>query len=150
MSRVIVSLLFIAISSIFLYSSLNLPDANTGDPNQAKYFPAVISVFFLIVSIFLLIDELRKKIGTNETLKLLLSKNNFLIILSVIVISIIYSIIFELLGFLVSTIIFLIAILCLINGIKGWKKWLTNLSVSLIFSFVIWYSFNELLGVSLP
>lgn len=150
MSRVIVSILFIAISSIFLYSSLSLPDASTGDPNQAKYFPALISSFFIIVSILLLIDELRKKIGANETLKLLMSKSNFLIILSVIVISFIYSIIFEILGFLLSTIIFLIVILFLINGIKGWKKWLTNLSVSIIFSFVIWYSFSELLGVSLP
>ena|SRR5699024_941928 len=150
MSRIIVSVFFIAVSAIFLYSSLSLPDANTGDPNQAKYFPVLISAFFLIVSILLLLDEWRKKIGVNQTLKLLFTKRNFLTISSVIVISFIYSIVFESLGFLYSTIFFLIAILLLINGFKGWKTWATNLSVSIIFSLVIWYSFSELLGVSLP
>lgn len=147
MSRIFVSIFFIIVSILFLIASLNLPEAQLGDPDQAMYFPAIISAFLLFISILLLIKEWKANGKANEELKLLFSKRNLPLIIGVIVASLIYTAIFEMLGFLLSTFLFLGAILFLING---WKKWIVNLSVAIIFSFAAWYGFGELLNVSLP
>lgn len=151
MSRVIVSIFLIVVSALFLFFSYSLPEAHTGDPNQAKYFPVMISSFFLVISFMLLINELRnRQREENVELKMLFSKKTFPIILSIVILSIVYAFVFELLGFLVSTILFLGIVLFLINGIKGFKKWAINVIVAVLFSFLIWYGFGELLGISLP
>ncbi|WP_250543369.1 tripartite tricarboxylate transporter TctB family protein, partial [Staphylococcus pseudoxylosus] len=60
---------------------------------------------------------------------------------------IIYAFIFEPFGFLISTILFLGCIMFLING---YKRWLQNILVTVIFSGIAWYTFSQLLDVSLP
>lgn len=64
-----------------------------------------------------------------------------------IILGIIYSLIFETVGFLISTILFLGLLLFYLNGRK---KWLVNIAVTAGFSFITWYGFSQLLGVSLP
>ncbi|MGJ5708507.1 tripartite tricarboxylate transporter TctB family protein, partial [Staphylococcus equorum] len=71
----------------------------------------------------------------------------FIRIVLTIVLTVIYALIFERLGFLISTIIFLGAIMFLING---YKRWLQNILVTVIFSGIAWYTFAQLLNVSLP
>ncbi|WP_390175492.1 tripartite tricarboxylate transporter TctB family protein, partial [Staphylococcus pseudintermedius] len=59
----------------------------------------------------------------------------------------IYTIIFERIGFLISTVLFLAAVMFLVNGFQHWLK---NLIVAIVFSGVAWYTFAQLLDVSLP
>lgn len=61
--------------------------------------------------------------------------------------SILYAILFDKLGYVISTILFLQGVLFLFNGFKKWK---TNTVVVLIFSLFIYILFSKLLGVYLP
>lgn len=77
---------------------------------------------------------------------LVANRTSFLII-STLILAIIYAFVFEKIGFLISTILFLGALLFVLNGRK---KWVTNIVVSVIFSISAWYVFSQLLHVSLP
>jgi putative tricarboxylic transport membrane protein len=60
---------------------------------------------------------------------------------------IIYAILFNRIGYVLSTIVFLEAMLLLFNGKKKWK---TNTIVAVVFSVFIYIVFSKLLGVILP
>lgn len=137
----------IALSIVCFFASLNLPRANLGNANGPIYFPVGISVFLFIFSVIYLVQEIRSLDEINEKISELFSGRTPLLVIATLVLGTIYALIFESLGFLVSTIIFLGLLLFLVNGPK---KWLVNISVTLIFSFLSWYAFSELLGVSLP
>ena len=77
----------------------------------------------------------------------LLERATLLRIIFTIVFALVYALLFEPLGFLISTILFLGAVLFLINGFKHWFQ---NILVTIIFSAIAWYTFSQLLDVSLP
>ncbi|EQB34908.1 MULTISPECIES: tripartite tricarboxylate transporter TctB family protein [Virgibacillus] len=137
----------ILLSVFFLVGSLRLPKANLGNPYGPLYFPIGVSLLLLIFSIIYFIQELRKLTEDNEAIKELFSGRTPKLIGITILFAIGYSLLFERAGFLLSSIVFLGALLFLINGPK---KWITNLVVAVIFSFISWYAFSEMLGVSLP
>ncbi|MYL42970.1 tripartite tricarboxylate transporter TctB family protein [Virgibacillus salexigens] len=137
----------ILLSVFFLVGSLRLPKANLGNPYGPLYFPIGVSLLLLIFSIIYFIQELRKLTEDNEAIKELFSGRTPKLIGITILFAIGYSLLFERAGFLLSSILFLGALLFLINGPK---KWITNLVVAVIFSFISWYAFSEMLGVSLP
>ncbi|WP_052365923.1 tripartite tricarboxylate transporter TctB family protein [Geomicrobium sp. JCM 19055] len=58
-----------------------------------------------------------------------------------------YTLIFERVGFFLSTVIFLAAIMFFLNGKK---KWLLNIIVTLVVAGSSWYVFSYLLEISLP
>lgn len=62
------------------------------------------------------------------------------------IVSIIYALLFERIGYVLSTILFMGAILFVVNQ----KQWKTNLIVSITFSLVIYTVFSKFLGISLP
>lgn len=137
----------ILLSIVGFIGSLNLPKANLGNPNGPIYFPVGISVFLFIFSVIYLIQELRSLDEINEKIAELFSGRTPMLIVVTLILGAVYALIFESVGFLFSTIIFLGVLLFLVNGPK---KWLVNISVTLVFSFLSWYAFSELLGVSLP
>ncbi|MBM7585640.1 putative tricarboxylic transport membrane protein [Bacillus pakistanensis] len=137
----------ILLSCTFLIASINLPKANLGNPNGPLYFPLGLSVLMMIFSVIYLFQELKRLHEKNESVKDLLEGRTPMLIGLTVVYGAIYAVIFEQIGFLFSTILFLGALLFTLNGRK---KWLVNILVSIIFSFISWYAFSELLGVSLP
>jgi len=137
----------ILLSIAGLIGGFNLPKANLGNPNGPLYFPVAISAFLLIFSIIYLFQEIKNLEEVNKGVTELFTGRTPLLIVLTIVFAVVYALIFDVLGFLISTILFLGALLFLVNGRK---KWLVNVSVTLVFSFLSWYAFNELLGVSLP
>lgn len=146
-SKYIMPLFFIVLSILFFVGSIMLPDAPLGNPNAPKYFPLVISVFLFIMSVIHFIQMLMKEHKPIEDLKLLMKKRVVVLITFSIVMGIILALLFERIGFLFSMIIFNLGLLFVVNGPK---KWITNISVAVIFSVVAWYLFGHLLGISLP
>ncbi len=142
-----VPIFVIVVGIIFLIGTINLPKANLGNPNGPIYFPMGISILLLIFGIIYFLQELKNLDKDNEKIRQLFSGRVPKLIGWTIVFGVGYSLIFDIIGFLFSTILFLGALLFLINGVKKWK---TNIIVTLAFSYVSWYSFSELLGVSLP
>lgn len=137
----------ILISSIFLISSFAIPKATLGNPNGPLYFPIGLSIFMLVLSIVYLFNEIKTLHQHNEKIQSLFEGRTMKLIGVTIALGVVYSFIFEVLGFLVSTMIFLGCLIFYVNGIK---KWLVNIIVTVAFSFITWYSFSKLLGVSLP
>ncbi|AQQ52213.1 tripartite tricarboxylate transporter TctB family protein [Planococcus lenghuensis] len=137
----------VLLSIVFLVGTYNLPKAKLGNPDAPLYFPMGVSVLLLVFSIIYLVQELRRANETNEQIAEMLSGRTPLLIGATIALGIGYALIFELLGFLFSTLLFLGALLFVVNGRK---KWVANIIVTVVFSFASWYAFSELLGVSLP
>jgi putative tricarboxylic transport membrane protein len=127
----------ILLSLSFLIGSMNLPKANLGNPNGPLYFPIGLSAFMLIFSIFYLFQEWKNINRANMDIKLLLEGRTPKLIVLTVVYGAIYALIFERIGFLLSTILFLGALLFTVNGIK---KAVVNVIVAI----------SVLLGVSLP
>jgi len=146
--RYIVPIFLIALSLIYLILTFNLPEARTGNPSAAMYYPLLIGFALLILSIFYLFNEIvlskKAEFDNYEVFKDKQLSIQFLIVLAF---CLIYSVLFERVGFLISTLLFLLALLFLVNGRR---QWITNIVISVAFAFITWYSFAELLGVSLP
>lgn len=140
-------LLMIIIASVFLISSFAIPKANLGNPNGPLYFPIGLSIFMLVLSVIYLFNELKTLHEHNGKIQGLFEGRTLKLITVTIALGVIYAFIFEPFGFLISTIIFLG---CLLFYVNGWKKWKANIIVTISFSFITWYGFSELLGVSLP
>ncbi len=146
-SRLILPIISILISIIYFITTINLPKAKLGDPNGPLYFPLIVSIFLFIVSVIYFIKELRHHYQKNEEIKLLFKGRVPFLIISTLILSLIYTLIFERVGFLLSTMLFMAAILFVVNGKVKWK---VNISVAVLFSLGAWYAFSQLLDVSLP
>ncbi|MCF6411369.1 tripartite tricarboxylate transporter TctB family protein [Pseudalkalibacillus salsuginis] len=140
-------IVLLIISGIFLIASFNVPKANLGNPNGPLYFPIGLSALMLIFCIGYFFQELKNLQKEDDYIRLLIAGRTPKLILVTVLLGIGYAFIFEQTGFLIATILFLGALLFFINGVKKWKA---NIIVSLCFSFITWYAFSQLLGVSLP
>lgn len=147
MSRLVFPILLILFGVIYLVLTINIPKSNIGDPNSPMYFPMLAGLLLLIMSVIYFFQEFKKRHETFTAFSQLFERRTFMRIVITIVLTIIYALTFESLGFLISTIIFLGAIMFLING---YKRWLQNILVTVIFSGIAWYTFAQLLNVSLP
>jgi putative tricarboxylic transport membrane protein len=147
LGRLIVPSVCILISIFYFIYTINLPKAKLGDPNAPMYFPLIISIFLFIMSVIYFIKVLLKHYPKKEEVKLLFKGRAPVLIISTLIISLIYAFIFERIGYLASTILYMLAILFIVNGRN---KWLVNLSVAVLFSVGSWYVFYHLLDVSLP
>lgn len=139
---------FIGLS--WFIASVLLPKAPLGDPNGPMYYPLILSGFLFVMGVIYFIQELKVRHQEKGILKKLFAGRTPKLIIAALILSILYTLTFEKLGFLVSTIIFLGLLLFVINGFRGWKKWVTNIAVAVLFSFVLWYGFSQLLGIGLP
>ena len=137
----------ILLSCLFLVGSFNLPKANLGNPNGPLYFPIGLSCLLLIFSILYLFQELKTLNKENKKITLMLAGRTPKLIGFTVLLGVGYAFIFEIIGFLFSTVLFLGTLLFVVNGKHKWK---VNVIVTVCFSFLSWYAFSVLLGVSLP
>lgn len=147
MSRFATPLFFMIVGIIYLVMTLNLPKARLGDPNGPMYFPIIIALLLIGASIIYFFQEWKiRKIEFKE-FQLVKEGKAPLYLIATIVLMLIYTFLFERIGFLYSTMLFLGGLMFLLNGRK---KWVYNIIIAVAFSFVTWYSFGVLLQVSLP
>lgn len=125
--------------------SWNLPNASIGNPMAPKYFPLGVGVLATILAILLIMQGLRK--GPAKAGKKVPDKGYWVLIVGLIVCCLVYAFILEKVGFIISTIVFLLGMLFLVNGVKGW---LANIATALIYSVGVWYIFEKVFQLSLP
>lgn len=134
---------------VYMIQTLALPRATIGSPMAPLYFPLGLSVAMVILGGILIIQEVLKgrfKVNVSNKPQLRLTYTGKLIIFTCIV-SIIYAILYERVGFVISTIFFLEAVLAAINGKNQWK---INTMVAVCFSIGIYILFSKILGIILP
>lgn len=142
------SIITIAVGLTYMIMALNFPNATVGRPLEPKIFPVILGIAMTILGFALLIDELIKnsKSKDKETIKLSFGNNGKKIAITVIN-AIAYALLFNILGYVLSTIIFLEVELLIFGGLKSWK---ISTIVSVIFSIIAFLIFNTFLGLYLP
>lgn len=146
--RLSMPLFFIVLSVAYGILILQLPQATLGDALAPLYFPTAICIGLFLFSIIDLVQVMKKKEeAATEDLLLLVRKSTLTTIGVIVVLCIIYTLLFEYAGFLLSTVMFLAALLFYLNGKT---KWRVNILVTGIVSLSTWYIFSQLLEISLP
>ena len=150
-SKIKESLFFIAIAIIILvYSLVNHYTTKDLQWGLSPYlFPLLVSVFMIIISISLFAEgikdeKLKKKEPTNkeEKKEIVYWKE----VLFTILFSIVYYFAMDIIGFIVSTILFLLILFAFLGERRKWL--ITIISVST--TAIIYFIFGVLLHVMLP
>jgi putative tricarboxylic transport membrane protein len=144
----IISVLFLLAGVTYLVLVFQLEPASIGNPNAPKIFPGMVAVLMIGLSIALLAQELLATTTAGETGQSAgFDLENVVKIILVCVCAAIYALLFNRLGYVLSTTIFLEGVLTVFNGLKRWKQ---NTLVAVIFSIVVYVLFFKLLNVYLP
>lgn len=148
--NLVTSIITIAVGLTYMIMAFNFPDATIGRPMEPKIFPIMLGIVLTILGLALLIEELIKnsknKDANKETIKLSFGNNGKKIAITI-VNAIAYAILFNILGYIISTIIFLEIELLIFGGLKSWK---VSTIVSVLFSVIAFLIFNTFLGLYLP
>lgn len=144
----LITLLFGIIYGIKAYL---LPRATIGSPMAPSVYPLILAALLSVLGGLLLLTSDFKM--TIESLRILKEKSeekdrlSWKMIGITCIASLIYAIIFNHLGYVISTFLFLKAILAITNGKEKWK---INTVISLAFSIGVYIIFSKLLSVNLP
>jgi putative tricarboxylic transport membrane protein len=146
--QIIANLFFLALGLVYGLGAALLPPAAFGDPNAPKVYPLIIAGLLVVFSIVLLVVELGKqKEGKAEKKVQFKLENEGKLVTFVTVCCVAYALIFEPIGYVVSTFLFLEAIMVFIS--KG-KKMLMPTICALAFAVGVYLLFNNVFGVTLP
>ena len=146
---VISSFLLTVLGIVYAVATFMLPEAALGRPHEPKIFPAMLAIFLIVCGTILLVKEFKaqqlekkqyggiNKISAKYVLQMLLTVVN----------GIAYTLMFDQIGYVFSTIIFLILQFLIFGGVKNLKY---GIIVSVVFALAIYFIFNNLLGIILP
>ncbi len=134
---------------IYILAAYLLPRSTVGKPLSPSYFPFLLGGILVALGILLFLQsDMSKSMQSLKDLKNMSEKDkaNSKLITITCVACIVYGVIFNTLGFVISTFIFIEFMLYLTNK----KEMLKNTIVSLCFSIVIYILFSRFLGIILP
>ncbi|MBL3593479.1 MAG: tripartite tricarboxylate transporter TctB family protein [Synergistaceae bacterium] len=140
-SDVLVGAVSILFGMAYTVQTLHLPKAMVGNPWAPLFFPLALGVLLVAMGIVVLLKGLRhhpssaKKGGSKR------------LIVVTILICLAYTALFERIGFIPSTILFLGGLLFAVNGAKAW---IVNSLIAVTFSFGVWYVFEKIFYMNLP
>jgi putative tricarboxylic transport membrane protein len=129
---------------VYAAQALQLPKATIGNPLAPVYFPLGLGILMVAIGLVQIAAAIREKQEHKTKAK---DEGYAILILGTALLGVLYALIFEHVGFIISTLFFLGGILFLVNGPKAWKM---NTSVTVIFTLSIWYVFEQVLSISLP
>ncbi|MCP3027915.1 tripartite tricarboxylate transporter TctB family protein [Halobacillus sp. A5] len=138
-----VSLILIAIAAGYLYLSYNLKEYPYV-PVDSDLVPKVLGYVLLVLAVALFFDKSSETEEEKE--KRVVPKKEILVMAAVGGMIFVYIFLFEILGFLITTFVFILA--C--SAFLGYRKWMTSLIVSIVFPGALYYVFNYLLQIRLP
>jgi len=138
-----IGLLLFVIAAIYLYLSFQLPNYPY-TPVDADVIPKGLGILMLVLSAALFFS--RAKETEEEKKKRAIPGRELLVILAVFAMIFVYILLFELIGFVIMTGLFIFV--C--SWFLGYRKWKVNIMVSLLFPLVLYFIFVNALGISLP
>lgn len=138
------------IGAVYTLLAVLMPLAPFGEPARHKLFPYIIGAGLVVLGLVQVFAELRRLPSIPEEKRIHLPRKLERYgkeILVVVASSVVYALIFDKAGYVLSTILYLSAILFLINGKK---RAVSNILVAIIFSVGIYALFAYVLGIQLP
>ncbi|MDI6600489.1 MAG: tripartite tricarboxylate transporter TctB family protein [Thermoanaerobacteraceae bacterium] len=130
-----------------LYTFL-LPKINISDPVGPYLFPELIGIGAVICGIILIYLDLKKtnriKISAYEIFG---GKDVTYRIILTTVAGLIYGVILDPIGYIISTVVFMMMVMSIINGLN---RILENVGISIAFSVITYLFFGTFLKLSIP
>ncbi|WP_263770187.1 tripartite tricarboxylate transporter TctB family protein [Propionivibrio soli] len=143
----VTGLVSLIVGIIYFIATKNLPESAVSDPIGPRAFPYIISVLMIIVGLALVLKR-EKLTEKNKAVIFKLPEEKELVrdIAYTCVAGVVFGLILEPVGYLISTLMFMTALMFITNG----RRILYNLSIGLVFSLTTYGLFFGLLDVSLP
>ncbi|HLR65994.1 MAG TPA: tripartite tricarboxylate transporter TctB family protein [Virgibacillus sp.] len=143
------SINYIFSSAIFIISGIviiyvfGLPAAEVTEGFGPGLFPLVISILMMVLSMSIIIQTFMDKRKHDDN-----NKADFkMMVLPVLILGlvIVYSIFFNIIGFIISTVIFLFVCMLILQ-----TKMLKSIILSIVLTVAVYMMFTQILGVPLP
>ena len=133
------------LAGVYFYTTEQLPTLQIGDPLGPKAFPRLLGVVLLFCA-FLLFFEMRgaRKTAPAAAEPKETEPNTYHIVAGVTVWTFLYFLVFERLGYVISTAIYLLALMAFFH--RG--KWVSNVLTAILFAAISYWLFG-VLGVNL-
>ncbi|MBR6026134.1 MAG: tripartite tricarboxylate transporter TctB family protein [Neisseriaceae bacterium] len=145
---VISSFLLTVLGIVYALATFTMSNAPFGRAYEPKIFPAILAFFLIVCGAILFVKELKEHLEKKQNEDTgSISKQYLIQILLTIANGVIYTLIFNKIGYVFSTIIFLILQFLIFGGVKNLKY---GVIVAVVFAVAVYYIFNGLLGISLP
>lgn len=143
----VTGLVSLVLGVIYFFATKNLPESAVADPIGPRAFPFIVSAGMVIVGLVL---TLKRETVTAKNraviFDLATEKGLMLDIAYTCVAGIIFGLILEPVGYLISTLLFMTAMMFITNG----RRVVYNTSIALLFALTTYGLFFGLLDVSLP
>ncbi|MEJ5228422.1 MAG: tripartite tricarboxylate transporter TctB family protein [Pseudothermotoga sp.] len=132
---------------IYVVTTLNLPRAPVGNPMGPLYFPLGFGILTIVVGSIMLFQNMGHEKVSGQEKEVIKKPKRYLQVFFGVLLCLSYAVLFDLIGFVVSTLFFLVAFLFILNG---GKKWFVNLSIAFLYTVGVWYLFEKVFLISLP
>lgn len=135
------------LAAVYFYATAQIPSLEIGDPLGPKAFPRMLGIGLLITAGMLFMEMWReKKTQAPSASSEPGDRRHYFIVAAVVVWTGLYFAVFEWLGYILSTAVFLIVLTAYFN--RG--KWVANVLTSVLFGIGGYVMFSKLLDVNLP
>ena len=133
------------LAGAYFYATEQLPSLEIGDPLGPKAFPRLLGVALVITALVLLIEMLRApKQRKPQPQPKENNRGAYLVIAAVVVWTFLYFLVFEKLGYVIATTIYLVVMTAYFN--RG--RWIANVGTAVLFCVGSYWAF-KVLGVNL-
>ena len=142
----VICVITLVLAAVYLYGTAQIPSLEIGDPLGPKAFPRLLGIGLIIGAVLLFLESVRA--GKQPAALHSLStedRRHLWMIAAVTGWSALYFAVFEMLGYIIATTIYLLAMMAYFN--RG--KWLANILTSVLFCIGSYYLFTQILGVTL-
>ncbi|MFH2113937.1 MAG: tripartite tricarboxylate transporter TctB family protein [Spirochaetota bacterium] len=142
-------LIAIMIGVVYGWQAWRLPRAMFGDPTGHLVYPVILSIAMTILGLILMVKEIIAKgpRDPKDSPKFGKLTRHGREIAMAIAASLVYAMIFEPFGYVFSTMLYLGAVLFIVNGRA---RVLSSVLVAVLFSVGVYVLFSVLLGIQLP
>ncbi len=139
----------LVLAGVYFWATAQIPSLDLGDPLGPKAFPQLLGVGLLISAGMLLAEIIKKKKAVPQPRAAETAdpaqRPHYWVVVAVAGWTALYVLVFEPLGYVLATTIYLLALTAFFN--RG--RWLMNVLTCVLFSAGSYYAFSELLGVTL-
>lgn len=135
------------LAGVYFWATAQIPSLELGDPLGPKAFPRMLGAGMLIAAFMLLLEILRnrkKEMAAPPAAAVRWERHQW-VVPAVAGWTALYVLVFEPLGYMLATAIYLLALTAYFN--RG--RWLMNVLTSVLFSVGSYFSFTLILGVTL-
>jgi putative tricarboxylic transport membrane protein len=142
----IICVVTLLLAAVYFYATAQIPSLEIGDPLGPKAFPRLLGVGLILSAVLLFIETVRGR--KDEPARPALSREqrrHLWIIAAVVCWTALYFAVFEKLGYVIATTVYLLALTAYFN--RG--KWLANVLTSTLFCVGSYLLFSKALGVTL-